>query len=173
MRRIVSVMPLLAAIGASLSVAADLANGTEAYERGDYATALREFRTLAEQGNAAAQYKLAGMFNLGTRYIVGEGVPEDAGQAAFWLHKAAEQGFADAQFALGFMHVLGEGVPEDVVQAYAWFSLAAASGHEDAQQGRARIRHGLTSAQIAEAEKLSRQLGARIAAGRGEPETVP
>lgn len=55
MRRIVSALLLLAA---SSSVAADFAAEVEAYERGDYATALREFRPLAEQGNAAAQFNL-------------------------------------------------------------------------------------------------------------------
>ena len=58
MRRIVSALLLLAA---SSSVAADFAAGVEAYGRGDYSTALREFRPLAEQGDAAAQVKLGVM----------------------------------------------------------------------------------------------------------------
>ncbi len=41
-----------------------------AYERGDYATAMRGFRILVEQGDANAQ------FNLGSMYDFGEGVPE-------------------------------------------------------------------------------------------------
>ena len=40
-----------------------------AYERGDYATAMRGFRILVEQGDANAQ------FNLGSMYDFGEGVP--------------------------------------------------------------------------------------------------
>ncbi len=43
--------------------------GAAAYERGDYETALREFRPLAEQGNALAQH------NLGVMYDNGQGVP--------------------------------------------------------------------------------------------------
>ena len=66
MRRIVSALLLLAA---SSSVAADFAAGVEAYGRGDYATALREFRSLAEQGDARAQ------FNLELMYFRGEGFP--------------------------------------------------------------------------------------------------
>ena len=42
-------------LAASSSVAVDFATGLEAYERGDYATALREFRPLAEQGDAYAR----------------------------------------------------------------------------------------------------------------------
>ena len=124
MRRIVSAILLLAA---SSSVAADFAAGWEAYIRGDYATALREFRPLAEQGDAEAQY------NLGVMYDNGRGVPEDDGQAAFWYRKAAEQGHAEAQFNLGVMYADGEGVPEDDVQAAFWFRKAAEQGDAEAQ----------------------------------------
>ena len=40
------------------SWSADFQKGYTAYQTGDYATALREWRPLAEQGNANAQYKL-------------------------------------------------------------------------------------------------------------------
>ncbi len=57
--------------------------GVAAYERGDYATALREFRPLAEQGDAKAQY------NLGVMYGNGEDVPQDYVQAHMWFDLAA------------------------------------------------------------------------------------
>ena len=50
--------------------ATDLQAGWEAYERGDFEAVLREWRPLAEQGNANAQ------FNLGIMYQTGEGVPQ-------------------------------------------------------------------------------------------------
>ncbi len=59
-----------------------------AYQRGDYATAILEFRPLAEQGNAIAQY------NLGLMYGKGQGVPQDYAEAVQWYRKAAEQGVA-------------------------------------------------------------------------------
>ena len=40
----------------------DFKAGVEAYERGDYATALTEFRRLAQQGNAVAQSNLGQMY---------------------------------------------------------------------------------------------------------------
>jgi hypothetical protein len=43
----------------------------DASERGDYATALKEWTPLAEQGYADAQY------NLGDMYRYGLGVPHD------------------------------------------------------------------------------------------------
>ena len=47
---------------AGLSARADLQKGQTAYDRGDYATALREWKPLAEQGNAEAQLYLGWMY---------------------------------------------------------------------------------------------------------------
>ncbi|MCX5727856.1 MAG: sel1 repeat family protein, partial [Nitrospirae bacterium] len=57
---------------------ADYQAGMDANNRGDYASALREWRPLAEQGDAAAQY------NLGVLYEKGRGVPQDYTQARQW-----------------------------------------------------------------------------------------
>ncbi len=56
-----------------------------AYKRGDYATAVREWRPLAEQGVAKAQ------FNLGLMYYNGRGVPQDYAQAHMWYDLAASR----------------------------------------------------------------------------------
>ncbi len=66
----------------------------EAYERGDYATALAGLwdRLAAELGLAAAQH------NLGVMYDRGEGVPKDNAEAVRWYRLAAEQGADRAQF---------------------------------------------------------------------------
>ena len=55
--------------------AADFDAGVNAYQRGDYATALRIFRQLADQGNAKAQH------NLGLMYSKGQGVTQDYAEA--------------------------------------------------------------------------------------------
>ncbi len=70
---------------------ADFKAGKEAYLRGDYATALKEWRPLAEQGDALAQY------NLGVMYFMGRGVPQDDVQARMWLNLAAAQGHEPAR----------------------------------------------------------------------------
>ncbi len=44
---------------------AGFAEGLAAYKRGDYATALREFRPLAEQGDATAQSVLGNIYGEG------------------------------------------------------------------------------------------------------------
>ena len=89
-------------------------DGVAAYERGDYATALRLWRPLAEEGDALAQY------NLGLMYGKGEGVPQDDAEAVKWYRLAAEQGFAKAQLNLGFMYARGRGVPQDDAEAVKW-----------------------------------------------------
>ena len=68
-----------------------------AYERGDYATAIRGFRVHAEQGHVEAQV------SLGAMYAIGLGVPEDDAEAAKWYRKAAKQGHAEAQSRLDIM----------------------------------------------------------------------
>jgi TPR repeat protein len=77
--------------------AGPLEDGNAAYQRGDYATTLRLFQPLAEQGNAFAQY------NLGLMYALGQGVQRNDSEAVKWYRLAAGQGFAEAQTYLGFM----------------------------------------------------------------------
>ncbi len=93
MRRILAT---LAVVGALLSSAgsawADFDDGWAAYERGDYTTALREIRPLAEQGDAEAQWRIGWM------YHEGKGVPVNDTEAVKCYRKAAERGYAIAQF---------------------------------------------------------------------------
>ena len=102
--------------------AQDFERGREAYERGDYVSALREFLPLAEQGVAEAQYHLAVM------YEFGRGLPLDYAEAVKWHRKAADQGYAMAQNDLGVLYAKGQGVPQDDVKAAKWYEKAAAQG---------------------------------------------
>ena len=122
-----------------------------AYAGGDYATALRLLRPLADQGDAQAQY------NLGILYENGQGVQQNDAEAVKWYGKAAEQGYGDAQFNLGHMFVKGLGVPQNYVQAHMWFNLAAMAGDQGAATNRVNVAALMTPAQIAEAQKLARE----------------
>jgi TPR repeat protein len=102
-------------------------DGTAAFDRGDYATAMRLLRPFADQGNADAQTALGAM------YTTGKGVPRDDAEAAKWFRMAADQGNADAQTALGAMYTTGKGVPRDDAEAAKWFRMAADQGNADAQ----------------------------------------
>ncbi len=64
----------------------DLQKGLTAYKSGDYATTLREWKPLAEQGNTLAQ---AGV---GWMYQKGKGVPQDYVRAHMWYNIASISG---------------------------------------------------------------------------------
>jgi TPR repeat protein len=106
---------------------AGLQEGYEALARKDYATAIKEYRPLAERGNAEAQYRI------GRMYEFGQGYPQDKAQGIAWVRKAAAQNHADAQQELGFIYATGDGVKRDDVQAVAWFRKAATQGDATAQ----------------------------------------
>jgi uncharacterized protein len=95
--------------------------------------------------------------NLGLMYEKGEGVPQDYATAVDYYAAAAKRGYAEAQSNLGLMYVNGYGVPKDRVRAYAWFSIAAAQGGADGKKGKNLVAKYMTPAQIAEAQKLSRE----------------
>jgi TPR repeat protein len=84
-------------------------------------------------------------------YYTGTGVTLDYSEAAKWVQKAAEQGYARAQVDFGRLYEQGKGVPLDYVSAYAWYRLALAGGDE---RGRARMKslsHVMTQEQISAA----------------------
>lgn len=166
---------------------ADFQAGMDANNRGDYATALREWRPLAEQGDALAQYNLGvlyrkgrgvpqdnvqtqqwyekaaaqgqakAQYNLGILYFNGEGVPKDYQQALRWFRLAADQGEALAQTKIAIMYDEGQGVPQNFVQAHKWYNLAATNGDKPAAELRDALANQMTPAQIAEAQKLARE----------------
>ena len=113
--------------GMGTSLGGDKEKGIAAYDSGDYATALREWTPLAEQGNADAQ------FMVGTMYEKGDGVPQDSQIAVKWYSLAAQQGHDPAQTNLGTMYRKGDGVPQDYEIAVKWYTLSAEQGYVDAQ----------------------------------------
>ena len=106
---------------------ADIYSANEALVRGEFAAAAREFKALAEAGDAGAQA------SLGYLYYAGEGVPQDYERAVFWYGKAAVQGNRDAQYNLAVAYAFGEGVAQDLAEAALWYRRAAQQGHTLAQ----------------------------------------
>ena len=103
-------------VGIVTAHAADFSVGYEAYQRGDYATALRIMRELAGQGNVVAQ------FNLGFMYDNGLGVTQDYAAAMRWYRKAADQGNAKAQSNLGLMYDNGLGNDVTLAGTFSHYS---------------------------------------------------
>ncbi|MEI6537824.1 MAG: tetratricopeptide repeat protein, partial [Verrucomicrobiaceae bacterium] len=102
--------------------AGPLEGGLVAHDKGDYSTALRLLRPLADHGYAFAQN------NLGVIYYNGWGVPQDYAAAVAWYRKAADQDDPDGQHNLGIMYANGQGVTQDYAAAMSWYLKAAEQG---------------------------------------------
>jgi uncharacterized protein len=130
----------------------DAESGATAYARGDYETAYRFWKPLAEQGDADLQVRLGAMHEWGM------GVAMSYREAVKWYRMAAEQGHPEALFNMGFMYGSGQGVEQDDVQAYAWFELAAEQGDDAAAEFRDVAAENLPPEQLAQARQLAREL---------------
>jgi len=134
------------------SFAGPYEDADQAVDKGDYATALRLYRPLADRGDSRAQYAI------GRMYAKGQGVPQDAVEANNWFNRArdqakalaaynhgdfataatifqplAEKGQALAQYILGLMYANGQGVPERYAEGLKWLQKAAEHGEAKAQ----------------------------------------
>ncbi|MBT4710081.1 MAG: hypothetical protein HOB82_00945 [Alphaproteobacteria bacterium] len=160
-------------------------DGLEAYQRGDFTTAMEEWSLSARRGDFRAQFGVGilqlygrgtdrdpisavGYFReasarghpearyaLGVMYQDGTGVTQDLREAARLYEMAAWQGMAKAQNNLGILYILGKGVEEDPVLAHVWFALAERAGEEAAISNRERVAIQLSSAQMAEAQRMT------------------
>lgn len=106
---------------------ADFDDGWNAFLEEDYKTASKEWRVLAENGDAKSQT------NLGILYYNGKGVLKDYDKAFEWLKKAAEQGEAEAQFILGEIYIEGKGALKSFKNAKYWIQLAYENGFNRAE----------------------------------------
>lgn len=109
--------------------------GLAAMERGHYATAIRAWRPLAEQGIAEAQN------NLGHLYEEGLGVSQDYTEAMRWYRLAANSELPQAQHNIGLLYYLGYGVSANPRESLRWFRLAAAQELADSQYMIGRVFH--------------------------------
>jgi len=161
-------LALLAACGMlawSGSALADVKDGVDAWERGDYKAAIAEWRGPALAGDADAQ------FNLGQAYRLGRGVAEDLNAAQDWFKRAADQGHLQAadnygivlfqaqrydealpyiresaergepraQYLLGTALFNGDLVEKDWARAYALMTRASAQGLAQASRSLATM----------------------------------
>jgi len=109
-----------------------------------------QWRPLAEQGDAEAEYQL------GMSYCCGFGPGHTETEAYKWLCRAALQGHEQAQFQLGRLY--GNGIkerpfsmPQQTDYAYLWYGLAAAQGDQLAAAYLSALEQGMTPQQIARA----------------------
>jgi hypothetical protein len=133
---------------------ADVKAGVDAWSRGDYARAVREWQGPASAGDADA------LFNLAQAYRLGRGVPADEARAEAYYAQAAAKGHVQAadtyglmlfqsgrremalpyvedaarrgdprsQYLMGIAYFNGDLVSQDWVRAYALLTLANSAG---------------------------------------------
>jgi hypothetical protein len=90
-----------------------------AYDRANYASALKVWLPKAQEGDAAAQVYVGEIFEKG----LGQAIDYQAAQQ--WYQKAAKQGNSQAQLNLGHLYEKGLGVAQDAQQAMSWYRKAA------------------------------------------------
>jgi len=149
------VFPVLFILLFGTPATADFQQGLDAADSGDYATALREWKPLAEQGYDRAQYLL------GFMYRKGQGITQDYKAALKWYRLAAEQGYDRAQYGLGFMYFNGQGVIQDYTLAHMWWDIAASQGYEGAPKNRDIVAKKMTPPQIEKAQQLASECVAK------------
>jgi hypothetical protein len=163
------------------------ANDSVVNQSATLARSLNEWRRMAEEGQAIAQYNLgliheygrgvaqndveavewyrkasvqgmsAAQYKLGIMYDNGWGVAPSNVDALKWYGDAAEQGHPFAQHDLAFMYAAGTGVPQDYVRAYMWLDIAVASGNSLMAKHLNRVSRKLSVAQIEEAHRMTRE----------------
>lgn len=166
---------------------ADVDAGVTAFEHGDYAKAIDEWRIDAAQGNANA------LFNLGQAYRLGKGVPVDLDQAETYYQRAARAGHPAAmgnlatlyyfskkppmvdeavhwwelgaragdprsQYILGAMTFNGDAVPKDLKRAFAWTWLASRAGLAEAKSALTTMEQYVPKADQEAAKDTATQL---------------
>lgn len=188
-----------ALLGLSMPVLADVKTGVDAWQQGDYARAIGEWRPLANAGDPDAQ------FNMGQAYKLGRGVQPDMKVAIDWYRKAAAQGHMRAEDNLGLLmfqqgdraaampylqraamrgepraqYIVGTAlfngdlVGKDWVRAYALMNRAAASGLSQASTSLAQMDKYVPEDQrkqgLAMAANMDQGKGASFAAAEPAP----
>jgi len=142
----------------------EFSRGRMAFLFGNYETAYKIWKPLADQDYAKAQATLGWMYhtgkgvkkdlsiafswyekaaqknhpvaqnNLGVFYEQGLHVDKNASKAAKWYKEAAEWGYSFAQYNLGMLYLEGRGVKKDEKEAQYWLQIAALQGVQQAVQ---------------------------------------
>jgi uncharacterized protein len=180
---VLGAIALLAAFAAAPALA-DVKAGVDAWSRGDYAAAVREWEGPAAAGDPDA------MFNLGQAYRLGRGVVVNLARAEAlysraaaaghlqaadtyglmlfqngrreaalpYIQDAARRGDPRSQYLLGIAHFNGDLVEKDWTRAYALLTLASGAGLQQAVAAIAEMDGHIPLEQRQQAAALAVQL---------------
>lgn len=175
---------------------ADVKDGKAAWDRGDFAKAVKEWQQPAAAGDAEAQ------FNLGQAYRQGRGVKADPARAEElfqkaattghvraqllyatilkeqgkpkdavpWLDRAANRGDPEAQYLLAIALYNGQDAPRDLVRAYGFARLAVDNGSVAAKDALAAMDKALPADVKTKGAAAATQIAANIARAKAQQE---
>lgn len=98
----------------------------DAFGKGDYAAAARDWNTAAKSGNGAA------MYNLGVMSLTGKGAPKDVNAAAKWFKASADAGHSGGMVNWALCRLNGFGAAKDEADGFRWLQTAADKGSANA-----------------------------------------
>lgn len=169
-------------LGSPTVRAEELIEAQDAFDRGEFVTALDLFEALAEGGDAQAQYRLGvmheqglgtdqdnkiaarwytlaaeqrapeGLAALSALHLKGAGVIQNYKESLRLNQQAAALGYAPAQYNLGIAYATGVGTFRDPVKAHMWFNIASANGYPNAMESRERLASGMAEAEVTRAQ---------------------
>ncbi len=186
MRTVLPTLVAAAFIGVSPHcLGEDYATGQDAFNVGDYETALAIWLPLADAGDAEGQFGVGLLYangfgvamddnlalqyyglaaeqnhgqalcNLGTMHANGWGVPLSDAEAFSYYIRAAEQGVTEAQNNVSRMYTLGYGTEQSMVEAHKWLTIAMEFGDLGAHYKREELVRQMSPEEVAEAAKLT------------------
>ena len=135
------------ALGPMANSWASFDSAMQAWAAGDYRTAARTLKPLADQGD------LESCFNLGLYYFQGLGGDRNFPEAARLFRVAAEGGHVMASNNLGAMYMEGRGVMPNPSEAWFWFATVAHRGDQAAGVLRDMAASKMTPVQVEVARK--------------------
>ncbi|MEJ2454277.1 MAG: tetratricopeptide repeat protein [Candidatus Thiodiazotropha sp.] len=95
---------------------------------GNYRMAYRDFKALAEEGDAEAQYRL------GMLLLFGQGVKQRVAEGLEWLKRAADNGSYLAANELAQIYTSGREVAPDEQEAMKWIERATQLGKQQPEE---------------------------------------
>ncbi len=98
----------------------------DAFGRGDYRSAARDWTAAANAGNGAA------MYNLGVMSLSGKGAAKDIAAAAKWFKASASAGHSGGMVNWGLCLLNGFGAAKDEAGGFTWIRTAANKGSANA-----------------------------------------
>ena len=150
-------MKLLSALAVGLLFAGpvsaqDFETAQAIAQSGDYETAAKILKQLAEQGDAEAQ------MTLGLLYLKGVGVLQDDDEGMRLLRLSASQAYPMAFGVLGNVYEDGIGAQQDNVTAHMWYNIFTVTNDDKSLDDKARkdrddIAKKMTHDQIVEAQR--------------------